>query len=341
MLYLKSFFRKKSTKIYLIIYSVLLTTIFSMLVLINYCNKSINDVYKTKSYILMTCKGDYFKEISKLNVVKEVERIIIFEENEKDTTFKNQSYSIISKDTTVNYDNGENYNEIVCWEDYGMSSINSATKIIIKPDKNNDLKLKDNEIGLSTEGVKNKKQETKDNLKGKNIIFKYNENDIEFTIKDYYDSNDLEMMISENKFNELNLKNNIYSYKIYVDDYLNTSEIKEKLKIASNYNDINIGTRINFDGNENADKVTNSIEFRSVFEMITFFSICGFIIIFIIVTGNILSDEKKNSKIERVLGYNKKQLKLHIVVKLISLMITALFISLIISLIISIILSLN
>ena len=70
MLYLKSFFRKKSTKIFLIIYSVLLTTIFSMLVLINYCNKSINDVYKTKSYILMTCKGDYFKEISKLDFLK-------------------------------------------------------------------------------------------------------------------------------------------------------------------------------------------------------------------------------------------------------------------------------
>ena len=57
MLYLKSFIRKKSTKIYLIIYSVLLTTIFSMLVLTDYCNKIINDVYKEKSYMLMTTRG--------------------------------------------------------------------------------------------------------------------------------------------------------------------------------------------------------------------------------------------------------------------------------------------
>ena len=76
-----------------------------------------------------------------------------------------------------------------------------------------------------------------------------------------------------------------------------------------------------------------------MFSIITFFSICGLIIIFIIITGNILSDEKKNSKIERVLGYNKKQLKLHVVVKLISLMITALLISLIISFILRLIMS--
>ena len=57
MLNLKGFFRKKSTKIYLIIYSVLLTTIFSMLVLTDYCNKIINDVYKEKSYMLMTTRG--------------------------------------------------------------------------------------------------------------------------------------------------------------------------------------------------------------------------------------------------------------------------------------------
>lgn len=337
MLILKGFFRKKSTKIYLTIYSILLITIFSMLILIKYCDKVMNDIYKEKSYITLTSTGDYFEQISKLNGVEKVERIIIFEENEKDTTFKNQSYSIISKDTTVNYDNEEKYEEIVCWEDYGMSSLNSATKIIIKSDKNNDLKLKDNEIVLSSEGVKNKKQETKDSLKGKNIMFKYNGNDIEFRIKDYYDSNDLEMMISENKFNELNSNSYNYSYKIYINNYLDTEEMENQLKNATNYNDLEIETRINYDGTENANKVTNSIEFSSIFEMIIFFSIIGFIIIFIIVTGNISSDEKKNSKIERVLGYNKNQVKLHIILKLITLMIVAIVISTTISTIIGII----
>ena len=339
MLYLKSFFRKKSTKIYLIIYSVLLTTIFSMLVLINYCNKIINDVYKEKSYMLMTTRGDYLEEISKLDGVEKIERIIIFEENESDMTLKNYSFSVVGEDTTINYDNDENGEEIVCWEDYGPASFNDAVKIIIKYDKDDLLGLEENEIALSLEGVKFKNQNTKDNLKGKNILFKYNENDIEFRIKDYYDSNDLEMMISENKFNELNSKSNIYSYKIYVKDYLNTKGIKEKMRMVSNCNDIEIDTRIDYDANKNAEKVSLSLDLWQMFSIITFFSICGLIIIFIIITGNILSDEKKNSKIERVLGYNKKQLKLHVVVKLISLMITALLISLIISFILRLIMS--
>ena len=337
MLILKGFFRKKSTKIYLTIYSILFITIFSMIILIKYCDIVMNAIYKEKSYITLTSKGDYFEQISKLNGVEKVERIIIFEENEKDTTFQNQSYSVISKDTKINYDNEEKYEEIVCWEDYGVSSLNSATKIIIKPDKNNELNLKDNEIVLSSEGVKNKKQKTKDSLKGKNIIFKYNGNEVEFRIKDYYDSNDLEMMISENKFNELNLNSYNYSYKIYINNYLDTEETENQLKNATNYNDLEIETRINYYGTENANKVTNSIEFSSIFEMIIFFSIIGFIIIFIIVTGNILSDEKKNSRIERILGFNKNQVKLHVILKIITLLIVAIVISTIISTILGII----
>ena len=76
MLLLKGFFRKKSTIVYLIIYTIIMTTIIFSFFLIKHNEKIINDITKKRSYITMTSSKDYYNEIDNIKNVIGIERII-------------------------------------------------------------------------------------------------------------------------------------------------------------------------------------------------------------------------------------------------------------------------
>lgn len=325
MLLLKGFFRKKSTIVYLIIYTIIMTTIIFSFFLIKHNEKIINDITKKRSYITMTSSKDYYNEIDNIKNVIGIERIILFEPDNDCNTFKHQSYQIFNLDGTyIEYTNDE---PKINWEDFSESS-NSI--IYILPDKEH--KLKDNEIALSKSGLEYVDSVILDNLIGQNVSFIYNNEKFEFTIKCFYDSKNKEMSISENKFYEL-LPNSFYSYKIYIDDYSKESETVQQLESINDKENIEVDRFHIYDGidNENASR-----DLINIFEIVSFFAIIMFVFVFIIVSKNILSDEKKNIQIERMLGYNKTQLRKYITVKILVLVLIALFISIIISKIINI-----
>ena len=325
MLLLNGFFRKKSTIVYLIIYTIIMTTIIFSFFLIKHNEKIINDITKKRSYITMTSSKDYYNEIDNIKNVIGIERIILFEPDNDCNTFKHQSYQIFNLDGTyIEYTNDE---PKINWEDFSESSNSS---IYILPDKEH--KLKDNEIALSKSGLDYVDSVILNNLIGQNVSFIYKNEKIEFTIKCFYDSKNKEMSISENKFYEL-LPNSFYSYKIYIDDYCKESETIQQLKGINDKENIEVDMFHIYDGidNENASR-----DLINIFEIVSFFAIIMFVFVFIIVSKNILSDEKKNIQIERMLGYNKTQLRKYITAKILTLVLIALFISSIISTIINI-----
>lgn len=327
MIFFKSFFRKKSTIIYLIIYVILLVAIISVFSLIKYNKNIINEIYKKNSYVIMTSTNDYYDKILKEKDVTNVEKIILFKPNYNCDTLKKESYSIASNGMSIEYNNDETYDEqyskIVTWEEVMVDG-----SIIIVSDKNKEFKLEKNEIAISHQGMQDKEQDVLDNLLGQSISFMYNNDEVKFDIKQYYNSNQVEMAISEEEFNKLTSKYSIYSYRVYIKDYINVSNIEEVLSYDEN---VKINATYNINGNEDSEKYYNATNLIDTIQIVSVIIILLFMIIFIIVSKNIMADEKKNMKIERMLGFTKVKSKKIMMFKLTLLNYVSFFISILIS----------
>ena len=338
MLHLKCFFRKKSTVIYLCIYSIIVTTIICSFSLIEYSKNVINHIYKKESFLVMTSTDNYYNKIIENKDIEKVEKIIVFNPNYDDKTFKRESYSVVSNNSpTISYNNGEEYEKIITWEDY--ITIPKDKEIMVTSDIDKDFKLQNNEIALSMQGIKYKDQEEMEKYIDKDLSIMYCNNVIQFKIRNYYDSKHKEMVISENKFNELISKSNVYSYKIYLKNYLKSEKVIDDLKKINNENNIKINEHIDFDASINYDSYSIANNLIYIFEIINNFIIFVFIIIFIIVSKNLLEDEKKNIIIQKMLGYNKFQSKKYFIFKIISLYLLVFGISIIVSSIINVIIN--
>lgn len=320
MLLLKGFFRKKSTIIYMIIYSVILAAIISLFTLIKYNQNMINDIVKKNSYILLSSTNDYYNEILKNKNIIGIDRIIQFMPNNKYDVFKNSGISITTPDGIEIEKNTQNERKID-WEDYTENS----NSIIITSDKNKDFKLKNDEIALSLHKSVEKKSELFDDIIGKKLAFFYNNEEIEFTIKRCYETTQNEMTISEEKFKSLTqMENGKYVYKIYLKNYEEANKNVNELKqLNNNDNELYVELFYKIVGNQDSEMNSNAKNLVNSFEIACFIVITIFIFVFIIVSKNILNDENKNLKLESALGYNKIQARKYSVMKLLTLVLAS------------------
>lgn len=329
MLLLKGFFRKKSTIIYIIIYSIIFSAIISIFSLIKFNEEYLKSVYSKTSFLMVTSSKECYDEIKDNKNVVKIERFIIFEPDNECTTFKHSSYTVVTNDSIIDYNSGQIGDSRLAWEDFMEFDY-----IMIFSDKEKDFKLKDNEIALSLSGIENVNQDVKNNLIGKNLTFIYNNQKEEFKIQNYYNSVNKEMTIPDNKFNEL-INYSKYSYKVYVDDYLNLGESISNLKDSINTEDVEVDGIQSVNALEEGDRVFQARDLIDLFKIISFFSIIIIVIIFIIVSRNVYVDEKKIAKIERVIGFNKLQTKKLSFLKVVTLNFSSFIIAIIISTIIN------
>ena len=89
----KSFFRKRKTKIFIIIFSVVLLGIIFIYSFSKYYDKLLNDYMQTNSYISFVSQIDYTKEILNMDSVQEVKKGILVSPD--------YSYKALSKNYTV------------------------------------------------------------------------------------------------------------------------------------------------------------------------------------------------------------------------------------------------
>lgn len=147
-----------------------------------------------------------------------------------------------------------------------------------------------------------------------------------FKIKDYHELAvyPRRVIISKEDFDKLNTSDEY----IYIIEYKNYFESAET--------NANIIEKIKFEGNLIASDVakmgSNNYEFYiNILTIFIYILISIFTIILIITIYNIIIDEKKNVYLLSCLGFNKKTIRLHNIIKIFSLIISAMFLSIIVN----------
>ena len=77
MLNYKRFFRKRTTRIYLIVLSIIFSLIFILSFFTNYFDNKLKDTYKNNYSLLIVSSNDYYKEIRNNKSVDEIEEILL------------------------------------------------------------------------------------------------------------------------------------------------------------------------------------------------------------------------------------------------------------------------
>lgn len=82
MLNYKRFFRKRTTRIYLIVLSIIFSLIFILSFFTNYFDNKLKDTYKNNYSLLIVSSNDYYKEIRNNKSVDEIEEILLVKPSE-------------------------------------------------------------------------------------------------------------------------------------------------------------------------------------------------------------------------------------------------------------------
>lgn len=280
---LKSFYRKKSVKIYITILSVVIVALFSINIANEYLNKVNNDYFEDVSLIYIESDKNIKENLDKYDDIKNVREVLLLEYVD----------TIIDKENLYIYE-----------LDY---------KTIVFPDKT----LKDNEIIIGLSDTNYLLQKSKiNNFINKSLMFKYENKDIILKIKEVRDNKRRsELIISESLFNELynssKLKTYVANLKAGKGEGQIIHELSEKfgIKIIS----LTSETESEIEG---FLKIEEYIKYLSIANYLVTFIL---IVLIIIINKNIISDTKNNIKLEYKIGFKNYQIKLNLLKRLISL----------------------
>ncbi len=290
MILLKGFFRHKSTKIYLIVFTTLIVTITVLFNFISYYSDIVTKTYQENSYFLITSDKDNYKEVSNQEYVINLKDVILFEPD-------------FSSDFLENQD--------VTWSN--LLDLNNDFMIAISSEKDS-IVLADNQIAF---GIPKDILENFDDiydLKTRKAAFKIENNITKFVLKEIYESNFSRTLISYNMFQKLLANRNLYSYIFSIDDYSKVDHIKKSLSEIKGVQEVKFIQTYQSEASFNAIK-----ELKDVISMLKYVSwifTFAFLILFFIITKNIVSDEIERMSLERLLGYNKNQIKKYLTIKL-------------------------
>ena len=296
---LKSFFRKKSTKIYITILMVLFISLFTLNAFISCLRRMSQEAYMETSFVFVESEEDS-RDILKSD--KYVENI--------NTTYR------------VDYESGAiNSNLIEYYElDY---------KSIFLPASTIDRVIAHDEIivGISsTDYILNEREFP--NYLESILTFLDDEERLELRVADIIDTGlQNRLYISDSLFDELVESSDTYAYLININD-----ESRESKIIA------NLAENIDGDVLSLVSEPMSNTEMRIELETyLNYLSIANyvimgiFIIVIIIVNKNLISDLEFNNKLEHRLGYNNFQIKINVIKRLLALHILVFIISTILS----------
>lgn len=316
MLLLKGFFRKKTTKIYLLIFSVLLFAINIMSSFANYCDRLSSENFEKNSYIVVASKNDYYNILSNHKKVLGMERALFLKPD--------YNYKVLSTTEDANSDEQVK----LYWEDFVVGGGGSANQHIFAFPSND---LIDNEIalGLDASIINHLDNNVVDNLLNQKIGFYIGNESFEFIIADIYESSSPEMRISNNLFADLLQKNLIYAYKISARDEKSAISIVNELKKTIKKDNAVVSLNQKQNGFKDGSNL-DSEKLKTILDVLIFVSyvtIIAFLIMFVVAIKNIIEDERKNQVIQKLLGYNKKQLKVRLFFNLVVLTVCSLLIA--------------
>lgn len=316
MLLLIGFLRKKTTKIYLLTFTVLFSVILVISSFINYYSFLNDELFKSNSFITIISKNDYYDILSKHKHISSFEKAILFTPD--------YSCSILA-----NHNSDSKFENSIYWDDFfikGLSTNNNAIFVFSDSDLSND------QIDLGIESnVLQRLDENEfiiDSIAGKSLSIYHSDVKFEFTINNIYESTFSEMRVSEKVFQNLLEKEDYFVYKVITENYTSADSLVEELKEYETDEDYIISFSQKQTVTATGQDVAKLKELINTLRYSSYIIVFIFAIIFSIVENNIIQDESNIIKTERLLGFNKKHILFYMFLKITFLIILSILISL-------------
>lgn len=281
MILLKGFFRKKTTKIYLGIFVLLLSSVLILYSFSDYYKQLSDNLFSKSSYVILASKTDNYDILEKNTNVSNIERALLFKPD--------YSYEI--------------GNSVLTWSSFLIMSEGIANESILILSSEN---LKENEIAL---GLSFKLDETEIDIVGNKIGIFNEEKKMEFIVTELYESLFPEMRISNNLFQQLYKQNNLCTYKLTVENSEAADSLVKNLKKLEKKKNGTVFLKTKYNSEETLnnylilERIVNSLNLAC--------NIAIFIIsiIFFSIIRNIIKDDYKSINVNILLGYTRRQIK--------------------------------
>ena len=324
MIWIRSFFRKATTKVYLFVLCFLFIGIYLLNSFTNYYTNLLNNAFRENTVLYVIGQNDYYNTISRYKSTESIEEALIFTPNYECKTLARQGQNIQDMTTGSVISNipSEELSRLT-WEE--LAVIRKGNRIFVLPSD----ELKENEIRLSFNMLVSYDIPLS-NLYGKPLDIKYNDTKYNFVIKEIVNSRFPEIHISREKFNEIKEHSNIYAYKVIMNSYYDAQNIVKKLNEKEQNSDFYVSLNRVEHQNDNYD-MSGLIEMTDILRMVTSIATIVLIFILLIIIRNIINEEKSRMRLQYSLGYSKNQSKKIVFIELLILLIFVILIALFIS----------
>lgn len=301
---MRGFFRKKNTKVYLIIFIVIISMLTCLYGFSMYIKSLINMNFIETSMLYVESEKNYYNELKNNKYLKNIQRVITAE----------NLYILNIPSITI--------------EEYEIN------KIIVYPDSKENKDLNEDEAILVLNEINYINYEKKfDEIINSEIMFKSRDVDLNLKIKNIEKNKRRNSIIISSKLFEKLLDNNNYEFVANIKNYDKVTDILKSFLGKENCNIAFIDDSLSKDSNSR-DKL--KLEMKYIIVSIYIFSAIFFLMI-IIANNNIINDLKENIALEYILGFNNIKIIKNILCRLLIMHFVTIVFSLLVYLIIKII----
>lgn len=321
---LKGFFRRKETKVYLVIISALLILLLLLIGFISYFSSKQNMIFSESSEVVVINDYDIFDKLKKVKNISNIKRILAFRENKNYDIFAEPYYYVNGE--LIN--DGAGIDNKVAWAVMEKEGIDDF--ILVYSDADFDMHLDDDEIviGLDDFWYDSYDKSFYDEMINKKIGFWYGDINLEFNINNVIRMDESILIISKSKYSELLDENKLFVYTADTKIYKYQTKLKKKLGYLSDSENY-ISVIVTCYKGDNSNIVSSLYDLLDILNLVCNLVIVIFLIVLVIILKNIINDSKDDMFLNRIIGFNKFQVRLDIFIKI--------FVTYIISILISII----
>lgn len=145
---IRSFFRKKTTKIYIIILSILLSSIFILYNFVNYFREVEENIIAEHSILIVSSNNDYYDYLQKIKNVTKIEKAIIFTPDKSYDIIVDGSYTIQDSNGNIinSYISKYDGEYKITWNELLTSDFDDY--ILVRNQEQRNMNLKSDEISI-------------------------------------------------------------------------------------------------------------------------------------------------------------------------------------------------
>lgn len=296
-LQLKAFFRSKYVKLYIVIFVTFFVTLTLLYDFYKYYSEMRLSIYQLNTYFIVNSKDDIIDTLSQNDNIINIEKAILFSDGEND--FRDQ----------FGFDWG--------------NLLDSGNAFLVG-NKKEELKSGEAILKISKQNLEVFPEIYQ--ICGKKISLKVVNNTYDFEVNDIEGSNFSSILISNDDYKNIIDSSQSFSYIFDLKNYDEIDTIYNNLLNIDNIKDIN------YIENYDSEKTFNTLEeLKPTIELLKYACIIYSVIIFILLiifNKEMIKKEIIFMGLEKKLGYNKRQVKKYVVIKVLSLYLIVTIISL-------------